>query len=105
MPSIRRAEGNPSTSDLFNEGPDAHQVDDVVRHLCEALVELHRSDIATIDPHGALADPRGVGIDATSWDSYMDSTFEYYLTSYPAMSFDPTMSIYLDASLTLSGRR
>ena len=96
-----RAAGNPNTSDLFNDGPDADQVDDVVRHLCEALVELHEADVATLDPNGALGDPRGVGIDASSWDNYMDSTFEYYLASYPDLAFDPTMMILLDSSLTL----
>lgn len=98
---IRRADGNPQTSDLFHDGPDNEQVDDVVRHLCEVLVELHKTDIATVDPHGAMADPRGVGIDASSWDTYMDTTFEYYLSSYPEMCFDPNMAIYLDASLSL----
>ena len=28
-----------------------------------------------------MADPRGVGIDITSWDSYMDTTLDYYMTS------------------------
>ncbi len=98
---LRRADGSPTTSDLFNGGCDAHQVDDVVRHLCESLVELHQSDIATIDPGGALNDPRGVGIDTSSWDSYMESTFEYYIAGYDNINFDPSMCILLDAFLTL----
>ncbi len=98
---LRRADGSPTTSDLFNGGCDADQVDDVVRHLCESLVELHQSDIATIDPGGALNDPRGVGIDTSSWDSYMDSTFEYYIAGYDNINFDPSMCILLDAFLTL----
>lgn len=98
---IRRAHGNPSTSDLFHDGPDVDQVDDVVRHLCESLVELHQTGIATLNPNGALDDPRGVGIDASSWDSYMDSTFEYYLSSYSSLNRDPMLCILLDAFLTL----
>lgn len=98
---IQRMPGNGHTSALFNEGPDAHQVDDVVRHLCELLVELHTADISTIDPHGRLSDPRGVGIDTTSWDTYMDSTYEYYVGSYPDLAYDPTAMILLDAALTL----
>lgn len=98
---LERASGNSQTSDLFNDGPDADQVDDVIRHLCEALVELHETDAAALDPNGELNDPRGVGIDTSSWDAYMDSTFEYYLGSYPEVSFDPTMMILLDSSLTL----
>jgi aminoglycoside phosphotransferase (APT) family kinase protein len=95
------ASGSSKTSDLFNDGPDAAQVDDVVRHLCESLVALHEADISQLDPNGALADPRGVGIDASSWDAYMESTFDYYLRSYRQMAFDPTMVILLDASLSL----
>ena len=83
------------------EGPDADQVDDVIRHLCEVLVELHRSDISAVDPQEQLADPRGVGIDISSWDAYMDSTFEYYINSYEMVAFDPSMLVLLDASLTL----
>ena len=98
---LRRAHGNPSTSDLFHDGPDVHQVDDVVRHLCEVLVELHHADISTLDPAGALADPRNVGIDVSTWDRYMDTTFEYYLDAYRQIDYDPTMCILLDAFLTL----
>ena len=102
---IERAPGSGATSNLFNDGPDADQCDDVVRHLCEVLVELHTADISAIDPHGLLADPRGVGIDASSWDRYMDTTFEYYIDAYPSIAFDPSMAIYLDAFLTLRRRR
>ena len=102
---LERASGSSKTSDLFNDGPDATQCDEVIRHLCEVLVELHTADIAAIDPHGMLADPRGVGIDASSWDSYMDTTFEYYIRSYPDIAFDPAMAIYLDSFLTLRRRK
>lgn len=98
---IRRAPGNPLTTDLFHDGPDTHQVDDVVRHLCESLVELHQTDITTLDPGGELNDPRGVGIDVSSWDRYMDTTFEYYLENYPKINRDPMLCIILDAFLTL----
>lgn len=98
---IERASGSGQTSALFNGGDEEHQVEDVVRHLCEVLVDLHSADISTVDPKGLLSDPRGVGIRTDSWDSYMDTTFEYYLSSYPAMSFDPTLMVVLDAFLTL----
>ena len=98
---IQRMHGNGNTSDLFNGGPDEDQVDDVVRHLCEVLVELHTSDIATIDPTGALSDPRGVGIKTTSWDDYIDSTCEYYISSYPSVAFDPSIMILIDLFQTL----
>ena len=98
---IGRMHGSGTTSDLFNGGPDEHQVDEVVRHLCEVLVALHSADISAIDPHGSLADPRGVGIDASTWDTYMDTSFEYYINSYPDLAFDPTLIILLDSFLTL----
>jgi aminoglycoside phosphotransferase (APT) family kinase protein len=98
---IERMRGKSQTSELFNDGPDAHQADEVMRHLCEVLVELHTTPIPTLNVGGALADPRGVGIDASSWDAYMDSTFEYYVSSYPSLNYDPAAMIMLDAALTL----
>jgi aminoglycoside phosphotransferase (APT) family kinase protein len=98
---LERASGSGQTSALFNGGADEHMTEDVVRHLCEVLVELHSVDIGTIDPTGALADPRGVGIRAGSWDEYMDTTFDYYLREYKTIAWDPTMMILLDSFLTL----
>jgi aminoglycoside phosphotransferase (APT) family kinase protein len=98
---IERAAGNGQTSDLFNEGADADQVDDVVRHLCEILVKLHETDIATLNPNGELDDPRDVGIDTTSWDSYMDSTFEYYVNSIDEWNWDPTVMVVADSEYHL----
>jgi prepilin-type processing-associated H-X9-DG protein len=98
---LRRAEGNSMTTDLFHDGPDVDQVDDVVRHLCESLVELHQTDIAKLNPRGELDDPRGVGIDVSSWDRYMDTTFDYYLDGYWSINRDPMLCILLDAFLTL----
>lgn len=98
---LERAGGSGQTSALFNGGPDEDQVEDVVRHLCEVLVELHSVDVGRIDPSGSLVDPRGVGIRAGSWDEYMDTTFDYYLREYPTIAWDPTMMILLDSFLTL----
>ena len=98
---LERASGSGQTSALFNGGADEHMTEDVIRHLCEVLVELHSVDIGTIDPTGALADPRGVGIRAGSWDEYMDTTFDYYLREYKTIAWDPTMMILLDSFLTL----
>jgi prepilin-type processing-associated H-X9-DG protein len=98
---IERMCGNAKTSDLFHDGPDVDQADDVMRHLCEILVELHTTDIGTVDPGGALADPRGVGIDVTSWDRYIASTVDYYIESFPTIDYDPTLMVVLDLFLTL----
>ena len=98
---IQRMPGSGHTSNLFNEGADVGQADDVMRHLCEVMAELHTTDVSLLNAGGALSDPRGVGIDTTSWDSYMNSTFEYYINAYPASAFDPAAMILLDAALTL----
>ncbi len=98
---IERAPGNGLTSDLFNGGRDEDQVDDVCGHLCEALVALHQADIATIDPNESLSDPRNVGVDVSSWDAYMDSTLEYYISAYDEVSYDPAVMVLLDSFLTL----
>ena len=98
---IQRMHGNSQTSDLFHDGPDTHQADDVMRHLCEVLVELHTTDVSTIDPHGRLADPRNEGIDASSWDAYIDTSIDYYVRSFPTINYDPSVMSVLDLFLTL----
>lgn len=98
---IERMPGSGTTSNLFNGGSDEHQADAVIGHLCELLAELHTADISRVDPHGRLADPRNVGVDASSWQRYIDTTLEYYLRDYPEVDFDPGMSVYLDAILTM----
>ena len=59
------------------------------------------ADISTIDPHGRLADPRHEGVDASSWDAYMDTTIEYYIRSFPTINYDPSIISVLDLFLTL----
>ncbi len=98
---LERASGSGQTSALFNGGADEDQCEDVIRHLCEVLVELHSADISTVDPNGSLVDPRGVGIRAGSWDEYMDTTFEYYIGEYGTIAWDPVMMTILDSFLTL----
>ena len=85
---IQRMHGNSQTSDLFHDGPDTHQADDVMRHLCEVLVNS-TPPTSTLDPHGALADPRHVGVDASSWDAYIDTTIDYYVRSTPTSTMPP----------------
>lgn len=98
---IERMPGKGTTSDLFNAGPDAAEADAVIGHLCELLAELHTADISRLDPHGRLADPRGVGIDTSSWPTYIGSTLDYYQRAYFETSYDPAMFVYLDAVLSM----
>jgi aminoglycoside phosphotransferase (APT) family kinase protein len=98
---IQRMHGNGHTSDLFHDGPDVDQADDVMRHLCEIMVELHTADVGKLNVGSQLSDPRNVGVDVSSWDSYMGTTFEYYINAYPGLAYDPAAMILLDAALTL----
>jgi|GEM_PF-490336 len=98
---LQRSHGSGQTSELFNGGVDEHQADDVMRHLCESMVALHTTDISKLNPGGALSDPRNVGIDISSWDSYIDSTIAYYLGAYHELDFDPITMVLLDMFLTL----
>ena len=98
---IERASGNGQTSALFNGGEDEDQAESVIKHLCEVLVELHKCPINKIDQDGALADPFKRGIKIDSWDSFMDSTIEFFETSYSTFNYDPVLMIALDAVYTL----
>lgn len=97
---IERAAGNGQTSALFNGGPDADQAEAVCTHLCELIAELHLESAEKLSLGGRMGDPRGVGIDASSWDAYMDSTYEYYIEGYSQGDFDG-IPVLLDAYLTL----
>ena len=98
---IERASGSGQTSALFNGGADEDQAESVIKHLCEVLVELHKCPINKIDPDGALTDPFGRGIKTESWDIFMDSTIEFFESSFKSLNYDPAMIILLDAVYTL----
>jgi aminoglycoside phosphotransferase (APT) family kinase protein len=98
---IQRMHGSGHTSNLFHDGSDVDQADDVMAHLCELMAELHTADISKLNVGGKLSDPRDVGIETSSWDAYMDTTFDYYIRSYPDLAYDPIAMIILDGSLWL----
>jgi aminoglycoside phosphotransferase (APT) family kinase protein len=102
---LQRMAGSGQTSDLFHGGPAAAQADDVMRHLCEIMVALHTADIEKLNERGELSDPRHVGIDISSWDRYMESTFAYYLRCYEEIDFDPSMFVYMDSFLELRRKK
>lgn len=101
---IERVHGSGEPSLLFNGGPHADQAEAVATQLCELIAQLHLLDPKTLNPDGRLNDPRGVGIDVTSWDSYMDTATEYYVRSYRDLEFAPLPTFY-DAYLTLRRER
>lgn len=97
---IERVHGSGEPSLLFHDGPNAGQAEGVATHLCEIIAQLHMTSPKTLNPTGELDDPRGVGIDASSWARYMETTFQYYLRSYDSMAFSP-IPVFYDGYLTL----
>jgi aminoglycoside phosphotransferase (APT) family kinase protein len=93
---IERARGSGEPSALFHGGPAASQVESVATQLCELIAHLHMTDAHLLNHDGVLNDPRGVGINPTTWDSYMETTLDYYIRSYDELAFDP-MPGWLDA--------
>jgi prepilin-type processing-associated H-X9-DG protein len=96
--------GSGQTSQLYNAGPDTHMADSVAKHLCELIAELHLLDYTKIDLPQEIHDPRGVGIDTSSWDRYMDTTFDYYIKGYSISDWD-ALPIQMDAFLTLRRKK
>lgn len=87
---IERASGFNEVSRLFNGGEHSGQAESVATELCEYIAELHMTDPALLNPDGRLDDPRSEGIDASTWDSYIDSTLAYYLRGYDRAAFEPS---------------
>lgn len=101
---IERVAGSGQVSDLFNGGPAAAQAEWVATQLCEMIAQLHLTDRAKIDPEGMLSDPRHVGIDVSSWDRYMETTFDYYIDGYESGAFAPMPNV-LDAYFAIRRRK
>jgi aminoglycoside phosphotransferase (APT) family kinase protein len=95
---IERMQGCGEPSLLFNGGPNADQAEAVATHLCELIAELHTTDPGKLNPNGTFDDPRGLGLDVSSWDSYMDGMLNYYVNSYEKFAFD-AMPVFRDAFL------
>jgi aminoglycoside phosphotransferase (APT) family kinase protein len=101
---IERATGSNLVSHLFNGGPASDQAEAVATHLCELIAELHLTDPKKLNPTGSHDDPRGVGIDPSSWDSYMDTTLKYYLSKVDEFAYSP-MPVFYDGFLSLRRER
>jgi len=100
---LQRMPGSGEVSALFH-GDRTEEAEAVATQLCEYLAQLHLTDPALLNPDGRLDDPRGVGIDVSSWERYMDTTIEYYLRSYDDFAFDP-VPVFRDAYLYLKHTR
>lgn len=95
---IERASGYNQVSALFNGGPHEDQAEAVATHLCELVAKLHMTDPKLLNPDGELDDPRKVGIDPSTWDRYMETTYDYYIRGYDDLAFTPLPG-WLDALL------
>ena len=58
------------------------------------------ADVAKLNVDGRFSDPRRVGIDASSWQSYMDTTLDYYVSQYDATAISPLPN-WMDALLEI----
>lgn len=95
---IERVPGSGEPSALFNGGPNAGQAESIATQLCEMIAELHLTGAEVLNPDGLFDDPRGIGLDVSTWDSYMDGMLDYYVNGYRGLEFSP-MPVYYDAFL------
>ncbi|MDZ7727451.1 MAG: phosphotransferase [Dehalococcoidia bacterium] len=100
---IQRMPGSGEVLALFH-GDRTQHAEAVATQLCEHLAALHLADSATAQPGWLLDDPRGVGIDTSSWDAYIDTTVDYYIRSYDDFAFDP-VPVFRDAYLVMRNQR
>ena len=100
---MQRVPGTSDLTALFANGPDTPEAEAFATDLCRRLAELHTTPIETLDPEGALRDPRSAGIDVSSWDAYMESSLDYFLKNYRDIAFDP-LPVFYDAYTSLRHR-
>lgn len=100
---IQRMPGTGKVSALFH-GDRVDEAEAIATQLCEYVAQLHLTDPALLNPDGRLNDPRGVGVDVSSWERYMETTIDYYLRSYDDFAFDP-VPVFRDAYLYLKHTR
>jgi aminoglycoside phosphotransferase (APT) family kinase protein len=99
---LERAAGTSDLSQLFG-GADADQLESVATDLCEKLAELHCTSLQTLDPNGVYNDPRGEGIDVSSWQPYMASNIAYFKRNYANIAYD-ALPVFYDAYCALQHR-
>lgn len=92
---LEKAAGRSDLTALLG-GADADQLESVATDLCERLAELHLTSLDTSDPERVYADPRGEGIDISSWQAYMDSNIRYFKRNYRNIAYEP-LPIFYDA--------
>jgi aminoglycoside phosphotransferase (APT) family kinase protein len=90
---LERAVGSSDVTGLL---ADPERLEAVATDLCEKLAELHTTDPHLLDPDGLFADPRGEGIDTSSWRAYMESNIRYFKRNYRNIAYDP-LPIFFDA--------
>ncbi|HCU99819.1 MAG TPA: hypothetical protein DGL25_01355, partial [Dehalococcoidia bacterium] len=99
---IQRLSGSADLTPLFQPGNE-DEAEAVATEFCERLAELHATSLDTLDPEGEFRDARGVGIDSSSWESYMTSSIEFFMQSYQQIAFDP-LPVFYDMYASLPNR-
>jgi aminoglycoside phosphotransferase (APT) family kinase protein len=99
---LERADGKSDLTELLS-GADADQLEAVATDLCEKLAELHCTSVDLLDPDGVYTDPRGEGIDSSSWQAYMASNIAYFRRNYANIAYDP-LPVFYDAYCSLLNR-
>ncbi len=99
---IERLRGSADLTPLFAPGNEDER-EAVATEFCERLAELHATSLETLDPDGDFRDARGVGVDASSWESYMTSSMEFFVESYRRIAFDP-LPVFFDMYASLPNR-
>ena len=99
---IERLQGSADLTPLFAPGNE-DELEAVATDFCERLAELHATSLDVLDPEGDFRDARRVGIDASSWESYMTSSMEFFMESYHQIAFDP-LPVFYDMYASLPNR-
>ena len=97
---IERLIGNSQPVTLFQKPELQEEARNTAKHYCEQLAALHLSRQEALNSDNRFNDPRNLGINVSSWDSYIDSSIEHFISEYPKFAYDP-FPIYYDAILHL----
>ncbi len=99
---IERLRGSADLSPLFAPGRE-EEAEAVATEFCERLAELHATSLDALDPDGEMRDARGVGLDSSSWETYMTSSIDYFRENYHRIAFDP-LPVFYDMYASLPNR-
>jgi len=101
---IERVLGGTEPASLFRDPARRKEAESIATDLCEKVAALHKSDAQRLNHDGIFTDPKGLGITAGSWDSYMDRMLQFFVDSYKRLDFD-AIPVFYDAYLHIRRSR